>query len=309
MDNPTDAQYDFRMSFGEHLEELRSRLLLALVGVVVGAIACLIWGKQIFSFICRPALKALHTEGEAVQLYTTHFSEAFTVYLKLALACGIIVASPWVLYQIWAFIASGLRPGERKFMRRYGPMSMVLFISGVLFLYYVVAPIILSFFIRFNHTMGNVDYAPTVQVSAGDDSSSLRVPIVDEDPAEVGPGQIWVNRGQRALCVAVDKEIFRMQIPASAFLRPLFSLSRYVTMIAGMALMFGIGFQTPVVVLFLDRSGILTASDLAKARKYVLLALIFLAAVFTPPDPFSQLALALPMYLLFELGLALCRRK
>ena len=150
-----------------------------------------------------------------------------------------MLASPWVFYQIWSFVAAGLYKHERKWVLIFGPASLVLFVAGLACLYYAVLPLTLRFSLRFGEGMAT----------------------------------------------------------------PMFTWSFYVSMVLSFALGFGIGFQTPLVVVFLAVSGLVPVSQLKRIRKFIIVGMLTLAAILTPPDWQSQLLLALPMLGLFELGL------
>lgn len=298
------------MSLGDHLEELRARLILALLGLVLGAVVSLIFGTKILKFIeipydaaMRGRIKAtevpqiqkemlsfatvffdiLATDPNAAQIkldpkqvdalrnvsaqavnawvektYGTDAdgplpferqlrslgpADAFIAYMKISLISGLILTAPWVFYQIWAFIAAGLYPMERRYVYRAVPFSVVLFIMGALFFLFVIARYTLVFFLSF-----------------GD-----------------------------AVSVASD-----------------WTLQKYVSFVTILMLVFGVGFQTPIAVLILVRTGLVPLVTLRKYRKYVIVGLAFVSAVATPsPEPVSMLALLVPLYALYELGIAM----
>lgn len=239
----TKDKYDLletTMSLGDHLEELRMRIFLALGGVLLAVIVCLVpyFFRYIKSFIYYPHDKVMPDE----RLVVLAPADPFVVYMKIALIAGLIISSPWVFYQLWMFVAAGLYPHERRYVYRAVPFSAVLFVTGALFFLYVIAPISLRFFLRFGKF---IDVAPN-----------------------------W-------------------------------TLQKYVSFITLLMLVFGIGFQTPVAVFVLNRTGLVSIKALHQSRKYVLLAIFVVAAVATPPDVISQVTLALPLYLLFELGIVL----
>src|SRR5438067_2390677 len=141
----------YRMSIGEHLEELRTRLMLGLGGFVIAAIVFLIIGeKAVRGIFIRPLLLAQQHAHQSPQVYYTEIGESFMVYIKVSMILAAAVASPWILYQLWQFIAAGLYPKERKYITKYLPLSITLLISGMLFLYFVVLPLMLTFFLEFN---------------------------------------------------------------------------------------------------------------------------------------------------------------
>ena len=226
------------MSLGDHLEELRSRLILALLGLVICAVIGFFFGKKIISFIEGPYISAMGTEARLITLAP---ADGFVSYVKIALMTGLIISSPWVFYQLWMFVAAGLYPSEKRYVYLAAPFSAALFVVGVFFFILVVAPITLNFLVKFNEKM------------------------------------LGVNSS--------------------------FTFQRYISFVTHLMLVFGIAFQTPVAIFFLNRTGLVSLKALSKSRKYVLLAIFVVAALATPPDVVSQVTLALPLYLLFELGI------
>jgi len=227
------------MSLGDHLEELRMRLLLALAGLAIGLVLSLFMGKYIISFIKWPYTTIA---GPDAQLTTLSPAEVIISYIKIAMISGLLLSSPWVFYQIWMFVAAGLYPHEKKYVHIAAPFSAAFFIIGALFFVFAVAPLCLRFFIKANKALG-------------------------------------LTRTWR--------------------------LSFYVSFIAHLMLVFGIAFQTPTAILFLNRTGIVSLKALSRSRKYVILIIVIIAAMATPPDVISQIALAVPLYALFELGIIL----
>ena len=111
-----DKEVFKQMSLGDHLEELRYRLILAISGAMVGLIACLFFGKTFLNFLGMQFAKAMEKAGMEPQLQAIKIAEKFTVYLKTSLVLGLIITCPWVLYHIWQFVSSGLYRHERKFV-------------------------------------------------------------------------------------------------------------------------------------------------------------------------------------------------
>lgn len=238
--NKKEDLLDSTMSLGDHLEELRMRLLLALAGLMVAFIVCLFFGKYIITFIKAPYVAAVMS-GEA-QLTTLKPAEVVVSYIKICLISGLIISSPWVFYQIWMFIAAGLYSREKRYVHIAVPFSAGLFILGALFFIFIVAPLCMRFFIKFSDMLGLM--------------------------------RTW-------------------------------TLGYYVSFIAHLMLVFGLAFQTPTAIFFLNRTGLVSLQSLSRARKYVILVIVIVAAMATPPDVVSQIALAIPLYLLFELGILL----
>ncbi|MHC4645202.1 MAG: twin-arginine translocase subunit TatC [Planctomycetota bacterium] len=237
-----DDILDSTMNLGDHLEELRARLILAILGLAVGTIICLFFGKYIIGFIQRPYTVLMENNPELERLKFWGPPEAFTAYMKISVIAGLILSSPWVFYQLWMFVAAGLYVHERRYVRLAVPFSAGLFIVGAMFFLHLVAPLSLKFFLMFGKY--------------------------------------------------IDAE-------------PMWTLQKYVSFITMLMLVFGIGFQTPIAIFILNRTGLVSIDTLCRSRKYVFLAVFVIAAVATPPDPMSQVMLGLPLYMLFELGILL----
>jgi len=233
------------MSLGDHLEDLRRRVILALLGFAVVLIICLFFSKFFLSFMAQPYFTAVGQNTDA-RLQAITLPEKFTVYLKTAMLFGVIFSSPWVFYQLWKFISAGLYPNEKKYVYIIVPACTGLFVAGALFYLFVVAPLVISFFIGF-------------------------------------------DTGIKFLTTQV-------------------TLQSYISFMISMTLIFGLCFQMPLAIIAANRIGIVSTENLKKARKYVLLVIFVIAAIMTPPDVISQIALAVPMYILFELGVLFCRR-
>ncbi len=226
------------MSLGDHLEELRLRLLLALAGLAVGAVICLFFGPKIIAFIQRPYNNLMPDHP----LSALAPADAFIGYMKISLTSGLILSSPWVFYHLWMFVAAGLYPNEKRYVRMAVPFCTSLFVAGALFFIYVVAPLSLAFFLKFGSI---INVAPN-----------------------------W-------------------------------TFQKYVSFVTVLMLVFGVAFQTPIAIFFLNKTGLVSLPALRRSRKFVLLGVFVVAAMATPPDVISQVTLALPLYLLFELGILL----
>lgn len=229
---------DFTMSLGDHLEELRWRLVLAIAGVLIATVLCLVLGPQILHLIQLPYNQIVPDKP----LTTFGPADGFTAYMKISLISGLVISSPWVFYQLWMFIGAGLYPKEKKYVYCAIPFCAFLFISGALFFVIFVAPVSLKFFIKFN------EY--------------------------IGVSSTW-------------------------------EFKKYIALITSLTLVFGAAFQTPVAIFILTKIGLVSIDTLKKTRKYALLTVFVLSAIVTPPDVVSQVALAIPLYMLFELGILL----
>jgi len=136
--NDDEEEGMLRMSFLEHLEELRSRIIRALAGIGVAFVLSLTFSNELWSFVCQPAVVALKTLGYAPSLVQITPMESFNViWVKLPILCSVFLASPWILYQVWAFIAPGLYRRERRWAVPFVLSSAGLFILGGVFAYFV----------------------------------------------------------------------------------------------------------------------------------------------------------------------------
>jgi sec-independent protein translocase protein TatC len=316
----TEERSMVTMSLGDHIEELRRRLALAMLGLVVGVVVALIpplnLARQVVRQMQEPAQRTLRAfyakqtaervaaadeagtytpiparisadavaraarevfpdlparsfdalEGRYVdvplelkdsQLMTAvndHSERSDTmialgpiepavIFFKVCLVTGLVLASPWVFYQVWAFIAAGLYRHERAYLYKFLPCALGLFLAGVSLCFFAVLPLTLRFLLEFN---------------------------------------VWLG------------------------VTPMLRLSEWMGFATILPLVFGLGFQTPLVMLFLSMIGIFTASDYRSKRQIAFLIIPIVAAVLTPgPDASGMLLLSIPMVLLYELGILL----
>lgn len=145
-----DAEHgeDVKMSLTEHLMELRKRLSRSLIALGIGFGVCYYFKDRIFDVITKPLTEVL---PKSSYLIYTGMTEAFFTYMKIAFFASLILTSPYILYQIWKFIAPGLLPKEKKLVVPFVISSTALFIGGVLFGYFVVLPPAFKFFVSFNN--------------------------------------------------------------------------------------------------------------------------------------------------------------
>jgi len=221
--------------FLDHLEELRRRLLKAIVAVVVMSLVAFYFSDYLLKFIIAPL--------GGIKLHVTQVTGSFYAYLKVSLIGGIVAAAPIVFYQLWAFVAPGLYHKEKATILPLVFISSILFVVGAGFCYLVVLPFSLKFLIGF----------------AGD------------------------------------------------LLSPIITVGSYLTFSGMMMLAFGLAFELPMVAYFLGRVGIVSSRFLAKGRPYAIILILILAAILTPPDIATQLMLAGPVYLLYEVSIILVR--
>ncbi len=142
------------MSLGDHLEDLRRRLIKIIGGLAIAIVICLIFGKYIIAFMEKPYLEAM---GQEARLQVLSPAEGFNSYMQIAGVCGIIISSPWIFYQLWMFISAGLYPKEKRYVYMAIPFSVSLFISGAMLFFFWIARLTLQFFVTFNKEFLGVD--------------------------------------------------------------------------------------------------------------------------------------------------------
>lgn len=228
-----------QMTFLEHLEELRWRIIKSLAAIVVVAIVAFIKADLVIAFLTAPIEKLQHP----VELQALKVSDMFMVQLIASLIVGLILASPFVIYQIWRFVEPALGKSSRRIT-----ISIVLFgsfflLAGVSFGYMILLPFSLRFFTQLGRDMVAANY----------------------------------------------------------------SIHAYLGYVAWMLVAAGLVFQLPVISFILTKIGILTPSLLRRYRRYALVGILVFAAVLTPPDPLSQLFMAVPLLLLYELSILISK--
>jgi sec-independent protein translocase protein TatC len=296
------------MTLGDHLDELRRRAILALVVPVPIAVAAFAWAAPIRDFLCEPAMRALRAHDLPAQLQVLNPVETLGSELKLSLVAAMVLAAPWIALQVWKFVEPGLYAHERRFVRLLVPMSAGLTLLGLSLLYFVLLPLMLEVLV----SMGGEPHQLVASAGSGTVASSPVVPTLAEPPSQPLPGQIWLTPDHRlAVAVPVDAghvEVRTVALAHGSRLMQQFRLSEYLDFTLDFALGITLAFQTPLVVLLLGWLGVLTPSSLARQRRYAIFAAAVIGAVVTPSgDPFSMALLAVPIYLLYELGILLLR--
>lgn len=225
-----------KQSFLEHLEELRRRLINSFIAVGLCFIVCYIFSEEIFSFLTIPLRKTL---PPGTTMIFTNLPEAFFTYLKLSFFSAIFLASPYILYQAWLFVAPALYSHEKRYVVPFVLSATFFFVAGAAFGYFVVFPFGFKFFLGF----------------------------------------------------------------ATDFIRPAPKIKEYLSLAFALLLAFGLIFELPVFIFFLSRMGVVDYRMLARNRRYAILIIFVAAAIFTPPDVITQLMMAGPLLLLFELSI------
>lgn len=300
------------MSFGDHLEELRACVLRALIGIVVGTAVCIYFGSDILEFLTTPYAAAMLRRGYTPELINLDPTETFRQYFRTAIIFGIGLSAPFALYQLWKFVAAGLYPHERRWVRVFAPASLGLFVLGVLFLVKVVLPGVLVFLILTNEWVPNpsLDLGPHYTTSQPA-ASPIRLPIVRAPPQQPADGDAWISESDGAINWVIGGRTLRVhgqEAQNERLVRPQYSFQMYLSFVNGMCLAFGLGFQIPIVVVVLVLLRIISTQRIARYRRHVIVAIVVAAAVLTPSgDLMGQMLLAIPMYMLFEIGLIIGR--
>jgi len=234
------------MTFWEHLEELRSRIVRMIIAFAVGGGVAWYFKRQLLIWLTMPFVKAWgdgHNQGTAA-LHFPAPAALFLAYVRLAATGGAIFALPFVLYQVWAFIAPGLYSREKRFAIPFVVSSCGLFALGGYFGWKIAFPVAFKYLLSFSGNLGaGIDVVPTVMVSD------------------------------------------------------------YIDFVTHMLVAFGVAFELPVLSFFLSFAGLVTYRQLIKFFRYFVVVAFIISAVLTPPDPMSQLLLAIPLCGLYGLSI------
>jgi Sec-independent protein secretion pathway component TatC len=313
------------MTIGEHLDELRGCVVRSLVALVLACLICIWPSRYLLEWLARPLVLVLRRYGQPDNFLATSPAENFLVYVKVVVIFGVILAAPYIIAQLWSFVATGLYPREKRWIHRLVPLSVGLFITGILFMYGFVLIVSLNFLVGFStwlplpdptpnfyerHMLGTrVAELPASQPTPG---QALVVALLDQDPPQPPIGSVWVNVQEQKLKVRAPSETFSTQLlrdDRRAMVTTHFRIGEYLSFLLTMTVAFGAAFQMPLVVAFLGRTGLVPARTLRKYRRVVILVIAVIAGVLAPPDLFSMLLLSVPMVALFEVGLLFTGRK
>jgi sec-independent protein translocase protein TatC len=299
------------MTLGDHLDELRRRMLWAVALPLPVAVMAFAWAEPIRTFLCRPAVQALEAHNLPTQLQVLSPIETLGTDLKISLVTALVLGAPWILLQVWKFVEPGLYAHERRFVRLLLPMSAALTVSGLALLHFLLMPMMLEVLVSFgSEPPQRLEAAPTAQVAAGAGIPTL--PTLTEPPAHPAPGQAWLTPDHRLAVAVPDGEgmvqVLSVPLVQGSRLAQQFRLSEYLDFTLDFALGTAIAFQTPLIVLLLGWLGVLTPQALGQFRRYAIFLSVLVSAIVTPSgDPFSLALLAVPIYGLYELGILLLR--
>jgi|TARA_B110000093_G_scaffold114741_1_gene122943 sec-independent protein translocase protein TatC len=231
--------------FVSHLAELRKRLIQSFIFLIIFFIGCYFFAENLYGFLVEPYAKAVKDDGTERRLIFTALQETFLTYLKVSFFAAFFVTCPFILMQVWKFIAPGLYKHEKIAIVPYLILTPILFFLGGMLVYYLIMPLAIKFFLSF-------------------ESSGLSTGLPIQLEAKV---------------------------------------NEYLSLIMKLIFAFGISFQLPVVLSLLARIGIVDAKFLKERRKYVVVIIFTVAALLTPPDPITQIGLAIPLLILYELSI------
>lgn len=223
-------------SFMSHLIELRDRLLRCVIALLLVFVGLFPWASELYNFLAQPMLASLPAGG---QLIATEVTAPFFVPVKVTMMAALVIALPYLLYQIWAFVAPGLYVHEKKLVVPLIVTSTLLFLCGMAFAYFLVFPVVFHFM---------VSVAP------------------------------------QGVAVMTD-------------------IGKYLDFVLSLFLAFGVTFEVPVAVVILVKMGMVSVAKLKEIRPYVVVGAFVIGAIFTPPDVVSQIMLAVPLWILYEIGI------
>ena len=239
------SQSEEKIGFISHLTELRKRLIHCLIFLFSLFAVCYFFSEYIYGFLVEPYANAVKDDNVERRLIFTALQETFLTYLKVSFFAAFFITSPFILIQIWKFIAPGLYDHEKSAILPYLIVTPILFLLGGMLVYYLIMPLAIKFFLSFE----------SVGVSTS-------LPI---------------------------------QLEAK--------VNEYLSLVMKLIFAFGLSFQLPVVLSLLARIGFIDAKFLKERRKYVVVIIFAVAALLTPPDPITQIGLAIPLLILYELSI------
>lgn len=263
---PEDAEsQENEMTFWDHLDALRGAIIRSVIAIFVVSITAFIFKQILFDqiilapknndfityrILCKLgkmlSIDSFCFDTTSIKLINIDLAGQFISHMMISIIAGLIVASPYIVWELWRFIKPGLTENERKNTRGAVLIISMLFLTGVLFSYFLVVPLMINF-------LGNYQVSPSV-----------------------------VNQ---------------------------IALTSYTGSVTTMTLIMGLIFEFPILVIFLTKIGILTPSLLKKYRKHTIIVILIIAGLITPsPDIFSQLIVAVPLYMLYEISLSVSSR-
>ena len=303
-------QYLQAMSFGDHLEELRRRLLYAILPALPLFIVGFIFGGELLKVLILPAQRALQSNGLNITLQVLTPPEIIMTELKLSAIASLVATAPWLLYQAWLFIAPGLYQRERRFVYFLIPGSAILTVCGVALLYFVMLPLMLHVLINFGTRINLAPSLDEVTAQVLEDVAGQEIPNFPVAPEEPEVGAVWIIQPEGNMYAAVPNgadKVRVVHIPAgfSGRITQSYRVSWVVNFTLVLLAGIVIAFQMPLVIVLLGWMDLASAEWLRKQRKYALLVCAGVSAMITPADVASMLMMLVPLYGLYELGIIL----
>ncbi len=316
------------MSFGDHLEELRRRVLWALAAPIPLSVVVFVFKKPLIEWLSIPLMRVLEANELPRRMLVLGPAEALMTAIKLSLIGAVVLSAPWILLQGWKFIKPGLYQHERRFVHFLLPGSAILTAAGVALLYYIMLPLMLMVLVKFGTglltTPGDAPQDPRVLSTLESlDAVPIRInPPTSAEPGETKPGDAWLTWPELELYVAVPRNketdttnpqtggdaqtnVEIIHVPGRPLISQEFRLGAYLDFVMLLILAISIAFQMPLVILLLGWVGIVRIETLRTKRRYALFICGVIAAVITPADALSMLMMLVPLYGLYELGIIL----
>jgi sec-independent protein translocase protein TatC len=301
------------MSFGDHLEDLRKRILLALVVPLPLSVIAFFFSNTLIDLLVLPLYRVLAANGLPPQVQALSPPEVVVTQLKLSVIAAIVLSAPWMLWQAWKFISPGLYKHERRFVHFLIPGSAILTLCGIALMYFGMLPLMLRVLVLLGSSLHISGPAQTMdpRIEAVLKQPNLKIELRYSDPQPLAVGQAWLRCSDLRLFVAVEGgspgAVIPLEVPKinQPLVAQVFRLADYIGFVLLLLLGIVIAFQMPLVVVLLGWVGIVRADWLRKQRKYAFFICAIVAIVITPPDVVSMLIMLLPLYGLYELGILL----
>ena len=297
------------MTFGDHLDELRRRVILALAVPLPLCIIAFFLSDWLIEWLLLPVFRVLRQHNLPSDLQVLSPPEFLVTKFKLSVIAALILSGPWILWQAWEFIRPGLYRHERRFVRFLVPGSAILTAAGIGLMYYVMLPLMLHVLIMFAKNIEVDPGGPALDERVQQFLASAdHVAIRTNQPPSPRSGEVWLLVPQMHLYVAVadtDGAVGPVLVPRvqSGGIEQIFRVSSVVNFTLLLMLGIVIAFQMPLVILLLGWLGLVTTSALRAKRKYALFFCGVTAAVITPQDAVSMIMMLIPLYALFELSI------
>ncbi|MHC5008701.1 MAG: twin-arginine translocase subunit TatC [Planctomycetota bacterium] len=320
---------NFSMSFGDHLEELRRRILLALVVPLPLALLLFFVSDPIIVRLYVPLDSVLEAFDLPRRLQALGPAEVLGIKIKLSLILAAVLSAPWIIWQLWKFVQPGLYGPEQRFVHFLMPGSAVLTLTGLALMYFVMLPLMLQVLVLFGASLsvggaGDAQDPRVTEILSAEPTIALRL----ENPETPVIGDVWLRWPQMELFVAVEApppevepdqeggnpppvlspgavEVVHVRQWRDSMIAQEFRLTTYINFVLLLMLGIVLAFQMPLVILLMGWMGLVTASGLRAKRKFAIFICAAVAAMITPADALSMLMMLVPLVALFELSIVL----